>query len=306
VKLWVLETRVCETLGFRNPGFWKPGFAGPDGALRISSSLGAAMAPSPPLLALLLALLSHVLLVRAVTGMSDILNPTSKNENFQRVLSMAQSSLPYPIELKHDPRSRPVDPNTKYLILTVAMEKTYITNDMANFAGTARRTGFGGDITIAISPESNPNFIARALNFSTTLFTVGSSCSGATNAVCTYRDHKIPLSMLRIYIYSNLLQLYPPSTIVFITDFRDVFFQTNPFLFKPASVLTTPSQLLLFSEAYPNRIVSRCHVATAMIMNCYGRDMLNLLGAQVISTSMNAIGNKDTILVYVSIIYNSI
>jgi hypothetical protein len=42
----------------------------------------------------------------------------------------------------------------------------------------------------------------------------------------------IPVTLLRYYIYQLWALSYPESTEIMLSDYRDVFFQSNPFKYK--------------------------------------------------------------------------
>jgi hypothetical protein len=94
----------------------------------------------------------------------------------------------------------------------------------------------------------------------------------------------------------NILTMYDPTTTVLMTDFRDVFFQSNPFVTPHIKALSrSPNRFYFFNEAFPNRVVGKYQVATFHLVNCYGKDFALEITREVISTSMNALPSRSAL-----------
>ena len=83
-----------------------------------------------------------------------------------------------------------------------------------------------------------------------------------------------------------------------ISDFRDVFFQSNPFTYKPYQWSPPDFQLAVFQEAHPNKVIKRCPFNSGWIRSCYGEEALKLIGSNTVSCSGVSIGSRDAILAY--------
>lgn len=63
---------------------------------------------------------------------------------------------------------------------------------------------------------------------------VSAACEGRLDDVrCSYAGvTNTPVTLLRYHIYQQFALNYPESTEIMVSDFRDVFFQSNPFKYK--------------------------------------------------------------------------
>ena len=83
-----------------------------------------------------------------------------------------------------------------------------------------------------------------------------------------------------------------------LSDFRDVFFQSNPFTYKPYQWAPPDFQLTIFQEAHPNKVIRRCPFNSGWIRSCYGEEALKQIGANTVSCSGITIGSRDGIIAY--------
>jgi hypothetical protein len=84
---------------------------------------------------------------------------------------------------------------------------------------------------------------------------------------------------------------------ILIADFRDSFFQSDPFSFHKSQWFSE-HQLILFQEFHPNMVINRCTFNRRVMRECYGEDTLRTLGDNVIISSGAAMGSRDAILVW--------
>ena len=87
-----------------------------------------------------------------------------------------------------------------------------------------------------------------------------------------------------------------------MSDFRDVFFQSNPFTLKNKYLEWGPNayDVVFFAEHHPNRDISRCPRTSAFLINCYGRVTLDRIGASPILNNGIVFATRNASLIYVS------
>ena len=85
-----------------------------------------------------------------------------------------------------------------------------------------------------------------------------------------------------------------------VSDFRDVFFQSNPFTYKVSEWAPPVAQFVAFQEPYPNKVIYRCPFNGGWIQNCYGDAGLKKVGGNTVSCSGVSIATRDALVVYVS------
>jgi hypothetical protein len=178
------------------------------------------------------------------------------------------------------------------------------------FFGTLRKTGFDGDVIVAIDPSTSRSNVELCLKWSPVLYKPeiegnlpNETKWKARNRECCMagtNDPKVSLSMLRYRMYMWWASMYERHTNILIADFRDVFFQSNPFTYMPDQWVQPISQLTVFLEASPQKAIYRCLFNSVWIKGCYGQDALNMVKTNPVSCSGTSLGSRDGILVYVS------
>eukprot|EP01041_Mallomonas_annulata_P014332 gene14332-30505_t len=141
--------------------------------------------------------------------------------------------------------------NIPHVIFSAAMAIELIPGDAINFAGTLRKTGYDGDIVLATVPGMRDDTMKMFKKYDAVLYNISVTCENESrNKVCKLYDSKTPYSVnvIRYYIYRWLAYKYSPDTLIMISDFRDVFFQSNPFLYRPQEWTPPASQLVVFQE----------------------------------------------------------
>mmetsp|Transcript_17731 Transcript_17731/g.18474 ORF Transcript_17731/g.18474 Transcript_17731/m.18474 type:complete len:389 (-) Transcript_17731:44-1210(-) len=176
------------------------------------------------------------------------------------------------------------------------------------FFGTLRKTGFEGDIVVAIDESTSQSNIDLCLKFSPVLYKPVIECNKPNETkwkshdracrLAGTNDEKISISMMRYRMYLWWASKYEKFTNILIADFRDVFFQSNPFNYIPDQWAQPISQLTVFLEATPQKAIYRCKFNSGWIKGCYGQDALNLVKTNPVSCSGTSIGSRDGILLY--------
>lgn len=226
-----------------------------------------------------------------------------------QLMKMAEKSLPYPIEINRNVNmSTPIHPE-KHAIIACALSETYTPKDALRFMGTARKTGFLGDIVVAVLPNAKPAFINKLLYYNATIFTVGVKCEGKMNDKCQLLNQKtptkftFPISFVRFFFYQTIAMKYSAKSVLFTTDFRDVFFQNNLFAQKQVLNLVMAQHtdtLMVFQEAVPNKILNRDPQTLGFVNRCYGPTGVRSIGHQPVSSSGVVLGHRNAVFMYVS------
>jgi hypothetical protein len=227
-----------------------------------------------------------------------------KNKN-ARSAKLLQSieSFPVPDYFKPDadsPSHNPAGP----AVFTVAMGG-FLRFDAMMFAGSLRETGYKGDIVVAVQPNSDPRFMKVWKYYGCIIYTVSPNCTGeAHSRVCSlYAGDNSPavsINMVRFYMYQWWARKYNSEALILVSDFRDVFFQANPFNYKPHQWAPPVAQFVAFQEPYPNKVIYRCAFNSGWISNCYGEEGLQKIGLNTVSCSGVSIATKDALVIYVS------
>lgn len=238
------------------------------------------------------------------SSLRSFLHAPHRMEKFKKLEALAAKALPYPITLKYLETSKKLS-SASNVIISVALANTYIARDAANFVGTARQTGYPGDVVVIVTSDARKDFIDGLVKFNTTVFVADTTCNGKTDYRCKYNGQTdFPVTLLRFFIYQQIISMYSEHSLVLLSDFRDVFFQTNPFRSKHiATIVEHPNQIMMFQETHPNRVLNRCAQNSVIIQRCYGDDTLRHISTNTISSSGNVIGSKASAAVYVSSSY---
>jgi hypothetical protein len=89
---------------------------------------------------------------------------------------------------------------------------------------------------------------------------------------------------------------YSSESRILLSDFRDVFFQQNPFSFRRRD--WQDHQLIIFLEHHPTKVIQRCPFNNGWIENCYGTAAIDMIGTNTPSCSGVTFGTRDAILAY--------
>ena len=183
------------------------------------------------------------------------------------------------------------------------MSKSMMPRDVINFAWTARKVGFDGDIVLAMEPGSRESVVSKFNEYKTVVYNISLMCDGASDhsrRCSMYDSESYSVNMIRYHLYRWWASFYEPETLIMISDFRDVFFQSNPFLYRPVEWAPPAAQLVVFQEAHPNAVINRCPFNGGWVRNCYGEDALDKIGHNTVICSGVSMGTRNAILAYVS------
>ena len=168
------------------------------------------------------------------------------------------------------------------------------------FVETLRKTGYKGDIVVFAEKTMRSGFSSMLKEFNVIVYQLDLDCTGEHHSfMCKFKSvDMLPrsLNVLRWYMYKWVAQQYSSDATIILSDFRDVFFQSNPFLYRTEE--WKKFQLTVFQEHHPSKIIKRCPFNSGWISDCYGSDALNLIGDNTVSCSGIVIGKRDAIFGY--------
>lgn len=232
----------------------------------------------------------------------EIRRANIKTERMKKLVKLLEE-LPIPEEFVPQPWCKPHNPAGP-VVFAAAMTSALRRADAKSFVGTLRKTGYKGDIVLAVLEDSGEQFIEALKSYDAIAYTVKPDCSGEGHGtLCNFKGQteKFSINMIRYHIYQWWATKYPSDTLIMISDFRDVFFQANPFEYKYSEWSPPSYQMVVFQEAFPNKVIYRCPFNSEWIRQCYGEENLRKVQSNTVSCSGVSMGTRDAILVYVSL-----
>lgn len=171
------------------------------------------------------------------------------------------------------------------------------------FVGTARANGYRGDIVIFSEPlRRMQGSSAKYLRDNRVVaYAIEPDCSQSPGGsikhkTCKWRTGQpaLPLAIIRHALYLAVATLYSPQSNFYIADYRDTFFQSDPFaaLDRPLRGL----ELLLVAEHWPFKQMGNCPFNGGWIRNCWGRNTLDAVKDQVVLCSGSYLGAQPAIV----------
>lgn len=188
-------------------------------------------------------------------------------------------------------------------ILSAAMHPKATSEDANAFLGTLRKSGFTGDVVIAILPNSPVSFVNKVKEYNAITYFVPINCGEKENSIsCSFEGHefKASVNMIRYWVYQYWAALYSKDSILLLSDFFDVFFQSDPIAYRKNDWFPQ-NQLVVYQEAFPNMVIAREVFNAGWIRECYGEKALKQIESNTVSCSGSTMGTRDGILVYVSL-----
>jgi hypothetical protein len=159
-------------------------------------------------------------------------------------------------------------------------------NDLILFLGTARKV-FHGDIVMALETDVLTIEMKNILIYYKTIVYLlpTNLCSKATNSIfCGSEEERVPASVFRYFFFEKWSAMYTSKSFFLVCDFRDIFFQSNPFDYF-INEWYPEYQLTVYQEFFPNMVINRCFFNKRVMMECYGDENLKLFGNKVIISS---------------------
>ena len=154
----------------------------------------------------------------------------------QLIAKIMLTNVPQPFEPMAG--SAPHKP-TGQAVFTVAMSNTYMRRDARNFVKTLRNTGYQGDIVVAVAHDQQQPFLDVLMEYKCVVYKIEADCVGPETGhrVCKLKgeksETKFSVNMIRYHLYRWWAMKYEEDATLMLADFRDVFFQSNPFEYRP-------------------------------------------------------------------------
>lgn len=233
----------------------------------------------------------------------DIKKSTAKTERMKRLLRIIESIKTPELKLNVNSPTHTIDGQA---VFAAALGKEYTQSDANSFCGTLRKSGYTGDIVVGIVPDSPVQFINALKKHKAIIYEIDYDCIGQGHGtLCSFKGQttKVSINMVRYYLYQWWALKYNENALIMLADFRDVFFQSNPFNYRKWEWHPPVAQLTVFQEPYPNKVIYRCVFNGGWVENCYGQEGLRRIGSNTVSCSGVSIGSRDAIVVYVSKYY---
>jgi hypothetical protein len=192
---------------------------------------------------------------------------------FKQYLQRVRSSLSIPLDFHPESISSDHRKNISHAIFTVAMgdySKLYI----KDFFGTLSQTSYEGDVVLAIDERNGQEFVEAAIRYHPVLYRVmncdnrvGLNNSTRTEVRCQFQSNErvqiVSINMIRYLFYQWWASRYSEKTVILLADFRDVIFQSNPFLYAPSAWYPPLAQLTVFLEPLPQKVSSVLSLLTS-------------------------------------------
>jgi hypothetical protein len=190
-------------------------------------------------------------------------------------------------------------------IFTCALSLSYGSNVAKFFAGTARKAGFIGDIVVAVLPGTKQGLLDALKRNKLTVYTLRNNCIKKNimiETLCEYANEYVPITLIRSFIYQYWALQYPDTTYIMMSDFRDVFFQLNPFTLKSNFPDWGPdvNDITFFAEHHPNRVINRIFLLSSSLSNCYGIEVYEQIGPSTVINNGVVFATRNASLIYVS------
>lgn len=124
-------------------------------------------------------------------------------------------------------------------------------------------------------------------------------CKGKDN--CKFSDYVLgypdprphrTFANIRYALYEYWLNYYRPESYILILDFRDTFFQMNPFAsFGPLEQRKPKYELHMFAENYKVKNIKKCVYNSMWVSRCFGKPALEQLKDQAVLCSGSTLGS---------------
>jgi len=183
------------------------------------------------------------------------------------------------------------------------------------FVGSLRKFGYSGDIVLAVSPPTKmkPGVEDYVKETNVVAYGFDVDCEGKDN--CKLQDEFLgypdPRPMrtfanIRYALYEYWLQHYTEQSYILILDFRDTFFQGNPFLtFGPVKDRVPKYELQLFEENAKVKQIGICVYNSLWVGRCFGKPALEKIKKNPVLCSGSTLGSFQAISFYVRTMLSS-
>jgi len=184
------------------------------------------------------------------------------------------------------------------------------------FVGTLRDAGYKGDIVLAVSPQRKmaPGVEDYLKQQNVVAYPFEVECLKKDNCKFTDdflgypdpRPHRT-FANIRYALYEYWLNYYKPCSYIMILDFRDTFFQKDPFetFGYPIDKRTPKYELHVFAENFKVKNIKKCVYNSLWVGRCFGKPALEQLKDEAVLCSGSTLGSFAGIDHYVSTMLRS-
>ncbi len=135
------------------------------------------------------------------------------------------------------------------------------------FVGTLRRAGYSGDITLITEPRLQRGCEAYLRKSGVVAYGLVPDCSASSGGnikhkTCKWREGQppLPLAIIRHALYLAIAKTYSPRSMFYVADYRDTFFQADPFarVVERRGRRLEGLELLVVAEQWPFKQIGNC------------------------------------------------
>ncbi len=176
------------------------------------------------------------------------------------------------------------------------------------FVGSLRKFGFMDDIVLSVSiPEKMKPGVAEYLQKTDCVaYGFDVDCRGKDD--CKLKDDFLgypdprpyrTFANIRYALYEYWMQYYTDRSYILILDFRDTFFQGNPFsAFGPIAQRVPRYDLKVFEENFKVKNIGKCVFNSLWVGKCFGRAALDALRDKPVLCGGSTLGSYEAIMHY--------
>eukprot|EP01035_Chromulina_nebulosa_P019856 gene19856-25807_t len=196
-----------------------------------------------------------------------------------------------------------------------ALACNYPKNFYQRFVGSLRKSGFSEDIVLAVSPieKMKPGVEKYLQETNVIAYGFDVDCVGKDN--CKLKDDFLgypdprphrTFANIRYALYEYWLRYYRETSYVLILDFRDTFFQKDPFAGLPVFNQRQPVyDLRLFAENAQVKTIGTCVYNALWVGRCFGKPALAALKQYPVLCSGSTFGSYLAINHYIRTMLSS-
>jgi len=184
------------------------------------------------------------------------------------------------------------------------------------FVGSLRKFGYHDDVVLAVSPEikMKPGVKEYLQKTGVVAYGFEVDCEGTDN--CKLKDDFLgypdprphrTFANIRYALYEYWLRHYTENSYILILDFRDTFFQLNPFsIFGSYPERKQPQYVLqMFAENYAVKNIGICVFNSNWVKTCFGKPALLAIKHQPVICSGSTLGSYPAVHHYVRTMLSS-
>jgi len=180
------------------------------------------------------------------------------------------------------------------------------------FVGSLRKVGHWGDIVLAVSPLDKLDDKMQAYLRQTDViaYAFDVDCKGEDS--CKLKDEFLgypdprphrTFANIRYAVYEYWMRYYNDQSYILILDFRDTFFQSNPFqqYRYPITERVPKYELNVYAENYKVKTIGNCVYNSMWVGECFGPPALEEVKNLPVICSGSTLGSYPAIRNYISI-----